>query len=419
MNNLLMLLGLLAGLVLGLAASLTSAPPLQATAAAVEPLGDVFIAALQMVVIPLVVSIVFAGVARLGDTRTLGRMGGAAVLFIFGTTLLGVLTGMGVMALTLQFLAPVASPAAAVQESVELPGLVDFLVSLIPANPFDAASQGRLLPLLVFSVLFGAAAGTLDEAPRTRLVEVADAVADAFIKLIHWILWVAPLGIFGLAAPAAARMGMGLIQSLLGLIGAVVVGLFLFMTVVYLPAVAILGKVRPWAFIRGTLASYTMGFSTTSSAATLPVLIRDAPLLGVSERVSDLVLPLAAAMNRSGSGLFQGASVVFLAWLFQIDVPGGAWAGAVVACFFAAATVAPVPSASIMTLAPALDAVGVPLSGLGILLGVDRIPDMFRSGTNVSGHMAAAVVVQGVAEGGPETSGAGPDSAAAGASARS
>jgi len=137
-----------------------------------------------------------------------------------------------------------------------------------------------------------------------------------------------------------------------------------------------------------------MGFTTTSSVATLPVMLRDAPALGVSRRVADLVIPLAASLNRAGSGLFQGASVVFLAWLYGVQVPPAAWAGAVVACFLAASTVAPVPSSSIMTLAPALSAVGVPLGGLGLLLGVDRIPDMFRSGTNMVGHMAAAVISQ-------------------------
>jgi Na+/H+-dicarboxylate symporter len=397
MNNTLMLAGLVLGLILGVAASVTGSPVLHMLAAGSAPLGDLFIRAIQMVVIPLVMAIVFSGVARLGDTRTLGRMGGTALAFIFGTTLVGVLTGMGAMGLALPFLPEVANPGGAALDTGELPGVVDFFVALIPSNPFEAATAGRLLPLLVFSVLFGAATGTLPEEARGRLVGVAEAVSDAFIKLVHWILWTAPVGIFGLAAPAAARLGIGLLQSLAALIVVVVIALFVFMIVVYLPLVATLGRTSPRRFIKGTLASYTLGFTTTSSVATLPVLLRDAPELGVSERVRDLVIPLAASMNRAGSGLFQGASVVFLAWLFQIDVPGGAWGGAVLACFFAAATVAPVPSASIMTLAPALDAVGVPLTGLGILLGVDRVPDMFRAGTNMTGHMAAALVVEGVA----------------------
>jgi DAACS family dicarboxylate/amino acid:cation (Na+ or H+) symporter len=403
MNNTLMLIGLALGLLLGLGASAGGdagwaiAPTLEALAQASAPLGALFIRALQMIVIPLVMAIVFGGVARLGDARSLGRLGGSALAFIFGTTLIAVTLGMGAMALAVGFLPPVANPDPGTAQAVELPGLLDFFINLIPANPFAAASEGRLLPLLVFSVLFGAAAGTLPEAQRQRLLELAGAVEGAFIRLVHWILWTAPVGIFGLAAPAAARLGLDLLESLLALVVVVVAALFLFTVAVYLPLVATLGRTAPGRFVRETLPSFTMGFTTTSSVATLPILLRDAPALGVSPRVRDLVIPLAASMNRAGSGLFQGASVVFLAWLYQVDVPGGAWGGAVIACFFAAATVAPVPSASIMTLAPALDAVGVPLAGLGILLGVDRIPDMFRSAVNMTGHMAAAVVVEGVA----------------------
>lgn len=398
MNNRLMLLGLAAGLIVGLAASSTGSPALLAIAEASAPFGDLFISAIQMVVIPLVMAIVFAGVARLGDTRTLGRMGGAALGFIVFTTLPAVVLGMVSMHLALGFVPPVPIPAGAPDAPVtELPRLIDFFVGLVPRNPFAAAAEGRLLPLLVFAVLVGAAAGTLAIDARDRLVGIADALSDAFIVLVRWILWTAPVGIFGLVAPATARMGLALLQSLAVFIITVIVALFVFTVVVYLPLVAFVARVPPGRFIRGTLASYTMGFTTTSSVATLPVLLRDAPLLGVSRRVADLVIPLAASLNRAGSGLFQGASVVFIAWLYGVQVPGGAWVGAAIACFFAASTVAPVPSASIMTLAPALSAVGAPFAGLGILLGVDRIPDMFRSATNMAGHMAAALVTEALA----------------------
>ena len=409
MNNRLMIAGLVAGLVLGLTASATGNPLLLDVSAGVAPLGDVFIRALQMVVIPLVMAIVFAGVARLGDTRMLGQMGGTALAFIVVTTAIGVTIGMTSMGVALSLLPVTAVPMDATIAPPELPGIVDFLVNLVPRNPFAAAADGRLLPLLVFSVLFGAATGTLDQASRQRLLDVADAIGDAFIKLVHWILWTAPVGIFALAAPATARMGMDLIRSLAVFVITVIVALAIFIAVAYLPAGMILGRTRPDVFVKKVLASFTMGFTTTSSVATLPVLLRDAPSLGISKKVADLVLPLAASLNRAGSGLFQGASVVDLAWLYGIEVAPAAWIGAGLACFFAAATVAPVPSASIMTMAPALSAVGVPIGGLGILLGVDRIPDMFRSGTNNAGHMVAALVTEGRAGGGPSPTQGEPD----------
>jgi len=215
--------------------------------------------------------------------------------------------------------------------------------------------------------------------------------------LVRWILLVAPVGIFGLIAPATATMGLVLLQSLAVFVGAVVAGLLLFTLGVYLPLVVLVGRVGPGDFARGMIASWTMGFTTTSGIPTLPVLLRDAPSLGVSDRVAELVIPLAVALNRAGSALFQGAAVVFLVWLYQVPVPAGAWVGALAAVFLGASTVAPVPSASIMTLAPALSVVGAPMAGLGLLLGIDRIPDMFRSGTNMTGHMAAAVITEALA----------------------
>lgn len=394
MNNTSMLAGLVLGLAVGLAASITGAPALYWIAGASEPFGTLFIRAVQMVVIPLVMALVFAGVARLGNARALGRLGGSSLAFIWLTTLPAVVMGMGVMHMALQLVPVSVVPPADEADLAALPGLVDFLLSLVPANPFAAMAEGRLLALLVFAMLFGAAVGTLDDTRRQQMIDLAETIVDAFIKLVEWILFTAPLGIFGLVAPATARMGLGLLQSLAVFIAAVVVGLTIFMVAIYLPAVVVLGRLPASQFIRGVLPSYTMGFTTTSSVATLPVMLRDAPSLGVSRRVADLVIPLAASLNRAGSGLFQGASVVFLAWLYGVQVPSAAWAGAVVACFLAASTVAPVPSSSIMTLAPALSAVGVPLGGLGLLLGVDRIPDMFRSGTNMVGHMAAAVISQ-------------------------
>jgi Na+/H+-dicarboxylate symporter len=410
MNNTAMLLGLVAGLVLGLAAAMTGSPPLLAAAQWSAPFGDLFIRGVQMVVIPLVVAIVFSGVAGIGDTRTLGRIGGSSLGFILGTTAPAVIIGMAGMGLGLRFMPRIPSPDGAEPMVSELPSLLDFVVNLIPSNPFQAAAEGSLLPLLVFAVLLGAAAGTLEAEKRDRLVDVADAATAALIRLVEWVLWTAPIGIFGLVAPATARMGLGLLQSLAVFVIVVVLGLALLIGAIYLPVVAAIGRVRPGTFLRHVLASFTVGFTTTSSVATLPVLLRDAPKLGISERVYDVVIPLAAALNRAGSGLFQGAAVVFLAWLYEVPVSGGAWVGAAIAVFFAASTVAPVPSASVMTLAPALSAVGAPMAGLGILLGIDRIPDMFRSGTNQIGHMATAVVAQGVMDrGGDDTGESGDD----------
>jgi proton glutamate symport protein len=385
------------GLVLGLGTGLLAAAGsdlLMTVALASEPLGTAFMNAIRMVVIPLVMAVIFTGVAKLGDPRKLGRLGGSTIAFFWATVFPAIAIGMGTMWVGLRFAPEIQPPTAAPREAPQLPGLVDFLVSLIPSNPFAAASDGALLPLIVFTALFAAAAGTLEEEARARLVTFAEAAGDALIKLVWWILWTAPIGIFGLAAPVTAQLGWGLIQSLAVFVVCVILGLGAYLALVYLPLLAAFGGVGPLRFLGGTFGAASIAFSTTSTAAALPVTLEEAKEnLGVSEAVADLVLPLGASMYRAGSALFQGAAIIFLAYLFEVPIPASALGGAVLATFLVSLTVAPVPSSGVVTLAPALDTVGIPLSGLTILLGIDRIPDMFRSTTNLLGQITTSVLV--------------------------
>lgn len=393
MNTRAILIGLVLGLGLGVAASVTGSPALLQAAEAVAPLGQVFLRAIQMVVIPLVAAVVFVGVARIGNLRRLGRMGGLAVGFFWVTTLPAILIGMGVMGFALTFTAPVPPPTPATELNTELPGVVAFLVNLIPRNPIQAAADGSLLSLLIFTVLLAAATTTLPEKQQAALTGLAETIGDALIKLMHWVLWTAPVGVFGLAAPVTARTGMAMLQNLGVFILAVIVGLFIMKGLVLLPLVRFVGGMKAGRFIRGTVGTYTVGFSTTTSVGTLPMMFKEAEALGLSKGSRTLILPLAASINRPGSALFQSASVVFLASMYGVPLDAGLIAAGVLAIFLAAMTVAPVPSASIVSMAPALDVVGVPLAGLGILLGIDRIPDVFRSAANVIGHMAATTTV--------------------------
>ena len=321
MNHRATALGLILGLALGLLASATDIDLLDRLAAGVAPLGTLFINAIRMVVIPLVVTTIFVGVARLGNPRTVGKLGGSAFGFFWGTTIPAIVIGMGFMTVAMAIW-PVAVEAPTTVESVqELPGLLDLVLSLIPANPFAAAADGALLPLIVFTLLLAAATGAVAEARRHRLITFAEDISSIFVRLIHWILWTAPAGVFGLAAPVVARMGLGLLAGLAVFVATVVVGLFVFMALFYLPAVRLLGKKGVGEFIRGVIGTYVIGFSTTSSVASLPVMFEDAEALGVSPPVSSLVLSLGAAINRAGSALFQAGAVVFLAALYGVPLP--------------------------------------------------------------------------------------------------
>jgi Na+/H+-dicarboxylate symporter len=390
-------LGLLGGLALGLLAALTGVPILRQLAEGLEPIGTLFVNLLKMVVVPLVAATLFVGVAGMGDLKRLGRLGAQAMAFFAVTTLIGVLMGMGVMRLALPLADPAAVRAVAPTATTVAPqarGLVDFLVGLIPANPLQAAVDGALLPLVVFTVLFAAAAGALPEPRRRPLMSLADALATALIRLVYWVLWAAPLGVFALSAPVTARSGWALLQSLLVFVAAVSAGLLVFAAGVYLPAAAVLGARRPVRLVRACLGSQLIALTTASQATAIPAMLQAADSLGVPREVPSLVLPLGASLNRAGSALFQGAGVVFLAWLYQAPLPLAGLGGAVLATFLAAFTVASAPAASVVSLAPALSHVGVPLDGLGVLLGVDRIPDMLRTAANATGTITAAVILQ-------------------------
>jgi Na+/H+-dicarboxylate symporter len=386
--------GLVLGLIVGLGAAATGNEWLLAIAEGSAPFGTLFMNAIRMVVIPLIVTVIFTSIARLGDPRKLGRIGGMTMAYYWITLLPAIAIGMATMKLGLAFANEIEMPQTEATSVPQLQSIVDFLVSLVPANPFAAASAGAILPLIVFTALVAAATGTLAKERRERLINLADDLSEALIKLVWWILYTAPIGVFGLAAPVTAQLGWDLIQSLAIFIVSVFVGLIIFLLLVTLPLLWFVAGITPARYFRGTLGAVAVAASTTSTAAAIPVTLEATTNnLKVSAGIADLLIPLGASMHRPGSALFQGAAIVFLAHLFDVPIPLAAMGAAMLATFLVSLTVAPVPSSSVVTMAPALDAVGVPVAGLAIVLGVDRIPDMMRTAVNVLGQISAAVCV--------------------------
>ncbi len=386
--------GLVLGLIVGLGASASGNAWLLALAEGSAPFGTLFINAIRMVVIPLIVTVIFTSIARLGDPRKLGRIGGLTLAYYWMTLIPAIAIGMGTMAIGLRFATEIEMPQAGAASVPELQGIVDFLVGLVPANPFAAASSGQILPLIVFTALVAAATGTLAAERRERLVNLAEDASEALIKLVWWILYTAPIGVFGLVAPVTAKLGWDLLVSLGIFIICVFVGLVLFLALVTLPLVYFVAGINPVRYLSGAFGAMSVAVSTTSTAAAIPVTLEETTRnLKVSKTVADLLVPLGASMHRPGSALFQGAAIVFLAYLYGVPVPMAAVGAAMLATFLVSLTVAPVPSSGVVTMAPALDAVGVPVAGLAIILGIDRIPDMMRSAVNVLAQMSTAVLV--------------------------
>ncbi len=399
-------LGLLAGLALGVAASASGLPWLTAIAIGVEPIGTVWINLIRMCIIPLVVAALVAGVAAVGDVRRLSRVGSRTFLYFFGTILLAGVLGLG-LALVLIPLAPVSAEAAAAlradaaagaaqvtAQAGRVQGFRQFLIELVPSNAVKAAAEGALLPLIVFSVTFGAAVGTLADEPRRAIVGFMDAVVAALIRLIGWIMLLAPVGVACLAAPVAARFGFDTLKSLAMFVLTVVLGTMLFAAFVFAPLTRALARVDVVRFARAIVPGTTIAFTAATSMAALPAML-DTALnhLRISKPVASFVLPLGATLNRPGSAIYQMAAVVLVSMLYGIPLGPAAYGVALATCFLMTFSVAAIPSATVFTTAPVLLAVGLPVEALALLLGVDRIPDMFRTGLNAVGHQTCAAVV--------------------------
>ena len=395
MLHLAIAIGLILGLIVGLGAAATGNDLLLAIANGSAPFGAIFMNAIKMVVLPLIVTVIFTSIARLGDPRKLGRIGGQALAYYWLTLIPAIIIGMGTMMIGLQFVGEISMPQTVSTTPPLLQGFVDFLVSLVPANPFAAASNGTILPLIVFTALFAAATGTLPAERRDRLINIADVVSEALIKLVWWILYLAPIGVFGLTAPVTAKLGWSLVLSLGIFIVCVFIGLLIFLVCITLPLVYFVAGISPTRYLKSTFGAVSVAVSTTSTAAAIPVSLEETKKnLGVSTTIADLLVPLGASMHRPGSALFQGTAVVFLAHLYGVPIPIAAIGAAMLATFLVSLTVAPVPSSGVVTMAPALDAIGVPVAGLAFMLGIDRIPDMARSAVNVLSQISAAVLIE-------------------------
>src|SRR5213593_4372944 len=303
-----MTIGLGAGLALGLAAAWSQQPALLTVARGLRPLGTLFLNLLWMVVIPLVVTALFAGVAGLGSVRRVGRLGIRTVGFFWTTTLAAIVIGFAVAALALPFAGVTPDQQAALRQSAladsgavrhaaeQIPSGARFLVELIPSNPLRAAIDGNLLPLI-----FAAAAAGLPEEKRRTLTDLADVATAALIRIVWWVLLLAPLGIFALVAGAVAQFGLSLVKTMAVFVLAVVAGLGVFIAGVLLPAVVLVVRVKAARFLKASWPSMAMAFSTTSSLATLPTMLAAADQdLKISRTVASFALPLGASINRSG-----------------------------------------------------------------------------------------------------------------------
>jgi proton glutamate symport protein len=405
------LIGMALGIGLGYLAAVVGHADLVLTY--VEPFGRLFVNLLKMIAVPLVLFSLVAGVASLDDSRKLGRIGGKSIALYLGTTAVAITIGLvvvnvlgpgkGLSADTRdKLMAAYGETASQKAVAAGQVSIVDQLIDIVPTNPFAALANAEMLQVVFFALMLGVSLTRLARSNEhvAGTVRFFQVLSDAVIQMVQFIMALAPIGVFALMATVVAELGRDpaqlaeLLASLGGYMLTVVVALVVHLLLVYSVLLKVFTRV-PWRrFARALLPAQMLAFSSSSSAATLPVTIQCVEEgIGVDEEVSSFVLPLGATINMDGTGLYQGVAAVFIANALGLDLSLAQQLQIVLTAALASIGTAAVPGVGIVMLVIVLRQVGIPEAGIGLILAVDRPLDMCRTVLNVTGDATVATVV--------------------------
>ena len=396
------LIALVAGIGVGLLLSSTDPVLAREVVAVVEPVGTLFVNAIRMTVIPLVMASLIVGIATSSSGAVVAKIGGRGLIvfliLLFASGAVGAVVSVPILAhvapdsTAAASLRAHAAPSATTSAAVQTPA--EWLIALVPPNVVRVAADGVMLPLIVFALLFGLALVAVPEVSRRNIVLIFRGIAESMLVIVRWLLVVAPLGVFALTLPLVARLGLSAVGALAAYVILVSVSVVVFVIVIIYPAAAFFGRVSLRDFARAAAPGQAVAISARSSLAALPALIESARTrLGLPVEVTGFFLPLAAAMFRVGASLGLTAGAVFIGRLYGTPLGVEQVVTVVVTAVITSFSIPGIPGGSIIAMAPVLASVGLPVEGLGILLGVDTIPDMFRTAANVTGQLAAATIV--------------------------
>lgn len=403
-----MLIGMAIGVALGLAAHAAFAgdPRLAWTLTYVaRPVGKIFLRLLFMLVVPLIFSALVLGITGLGDLKSLGRVGLKTLAYTVGVSSIAVLLGMtlvnilrpgeGMSAEARTRMTAGAADRSAVLAKAQAPKSgMELLTDLVPANPVRAAADGDMLAVMFFSLMFGIGLSLVRTDGAQRLEEAIQGLYDVTMRLVDVVISFAPVGVAALLFSLTADLGVEILVQLARYVGVVVLALAIHQFVVYSLLVRFFGGLSPRVFFRGVQEAMITAFSTASSNATLPTALRVAEEnLRLPSQVSRFVLTVGATANQNGTALFEGVTVLFLAQFYGVDLSIAKQLLVLFICILGGVGTAGVPAGSIPVVAMILVQVGVPVEGIGVILGVDRFLDMCRTTLNVTGDLALAVVV--------------------------
>jgi len=392
------LIGLVTGFLVG-----AVAPP--GVAAIIGPAGTIFVNLIRMTVLPLVVSMLISSVGSIASSRALGRAGWRAMIAMVVLVAIAAAASAGIAQPVLSrvpidrtaalMLQPPPAVAAARPGPADAPSRVaQWFIDLVPPNVVRAAGDDAMLPVIVFSVLFALALARIRDERRTPVLNVVEGIAEAMQRLVSAILELAPVGVFALAVPLAGWFGVAMVGAVVVYVVLVVALTVAAVAVLLYPVGIIGGGLTPAAFASLCAPAQAVAFSSRSSLASLPAMLESAERIGAPPVVTGFIVPIGASVFRFGAAVAQTVGVLFLARLFGVALSIPQLATVVVTVIFATFTVPGVPGGSILAMVPVLRAVDLPIEGVGILLAVDAIPDMFRTTANVTGTLALAALVR-------------------------
>lgn len=354
-------------------------------------IGQIFLALLKMLIVPLVFASIVTGAASIGDTKALGRIGVKTIALYLATTVVAIVIGL--------VLGNVLQPglglsiAGAQGEAKAGASMMEVIIGIFPANPLKALVDGVMLQVIVFALFLGVAASLIGEKGQAFL-RFNESLAEVMYKVTAIVMKFAPYGVLALIAVTAAKYGPALIGPFAKVILAVYVGCALQAILVYSGLITVAVKRSPMWFFRGVREAMLGAFVTRSSSGVLAISMRNAQEnLGVSEKISSFVLPLGATINMDGTALYQGVCALFVAQAFGIELSIGAQVGILITATLASIGTAGVPGAGLIMLSMVLSSAGLPIEGIGLVAGIDAVLDMARTCINVTGDLCVSAVV--------------------------
>jgi Na+/H+-dicarboxylate symporter len=365
--------------------------------------GGVFLGLIQMIVVPLVFASVIRGLAASESLEYLRRMGLAAIVFFVLTTALAIVVGI-LLALWVRpgtFVdaedarrALGTTQAAPTEVAAPMPESVpEAIVGVMPRNPLGSIVEAEMLQIVFFAVVVGMALVSLSPAHSRPILELLGSVQEVTMAVVRYAMRLAPIAVFGLMAQLTTKLGLDALLGMSVYVATVLFGLVLLL-VVYIVIIVAFTRLKPWSYLSAVREVQLLAFSTSSSAAVMPLSIKTAEeKLGIRPSVAQFVIPLGATINMNGTALYQGVATMFLAQVFGVELSTSALVLVVVTAVAASIGSPATPGVGIVILSMVLTAAGVPAAGIGLIIGVDRIIDMTRTAVNVTGDLVAAAVL--------------------------